>query len=700
MDRNKATSFCRDKLLEHGLKDWHVRISTDATKPFLGLCSYKDKCIILNAHHIDIHPEPDVVDTVLHEVAHALTPGYGHDDVWRTKAKELGCTSLQPCSHLSLSPEVIDAIRSGAEVKVEFEEEVIRHPKYTVTRLQDKCSQCGRVAKEKSSAILEAVNKKIITLECGHKILRDLPKQTPYQTFVSHGWKESVKNCKHEFDKSYQCTKCGEYTARPYQVDGMRFLETALAVQRGGAIFDEMGLGKTIQALGYLNFNESAFPVLFIIKSGIKYQWLAELIRWLGPQFAGQVIQSGKDYIIPGLKTYFMSYDIIVPKSRTGKSGKKIEQGLPLEKLVGLGIKTIVLDECQQIKNPDSTRTQMLRRLIKDAGIEKIIPLSGTPWKNRGSEFFTVLNMLAPMKFYSYQGFLDRWVDFYYAGNTVKQGGIKNPEEFKEYIKDIAIRRERCDVMKELPLITRALHYTEIDPTSQQAYDEEVSDFVKFYNEQVIGGDEDKMYGVGGPLIARLARMRHITGLSKIPATEAFVKDFVEETDRKMVIFVHHQDVGHILYENLKKEHGKNIPVLKLTGGMNAEERFRIQEEFNKSPRALMVASTLAAGEGLNLQTCCDCILHERQWNPANEEQAEGRFIRIGQKSDAVNAWYITASATVDEHLAGIVERKRVDFHNAMNKGQMPQWKEQDIIKELSEKLVKEWAEKNKKKAS
>ena len=44
-----------------------------------------------------------------------------------------------------------------------------------------------------------------------------------------------------------------------------------------------------------------------------------------------------------------------------------------------------------------------------------------------------------------------------------------------------------------------------------------------------------------------------------------------------------------------------------------------------------MVASQLAAGEGLNLQTCSDCVMHERQWNPGKEEQAEGRFIRIGQ---------------------------------------------------------------------
>jgi hypothetical protein len=143
MERHLATKALRELLDSQSLNDWHIRLSQDLNSGFVGLCSYKDKCIILNAHHIDSHPEPEILNTIRHEVAHALTEGDRHGEKWQAKAKELGCTYISHCMAYSLSPEIIDAIRSGADVKVDFETEVIHRPKYTVTRLQDKCPYCG-----------------------------------------------------------------------------------------------------------------------------------------------------------------------------------------------------------------------------------------------------------------------------------------------------------------------------------------------------------------------------------------------------------------------------------------------------------------------------------------------------------------------------------------------------------------------------
>jgi SNF2 family DNA or RNA helicase len=292
--------------------------------------------------------------------------------------------------------------------------------------------------------------------------------------------------------------------------------------------------------------------------------------------------------------------------------------------------------------------------------------------------------LLAPSKFYSYEAFKRQWVETYWQGNILKEGGIKQIARFKEYTKDISIRRERTEVMPELPLVNRTKLFVQMDATAEKIYDEAVDDFVRWYEEQV-----GELTGMA--IIAAMQKMRHLVALAKIPATVEYVSEFIEETDRKLVIFAHHKDVQQFLYDKVAELGAEeNIPVLRLTADMSGQARYDTQERFNESKRAILIASQLAAGEGLNLQTCCDCVMHERQWNPGNEEQCEGRFIRIGQVSASVNAIYahLDGLTTIDPQLDGIVERKRVAFCNWAD-STPPSWSEDNIMKELAEVIVR-----------
>jgi SNF2 family DNA or RNA helicase len=403
---------------------------------------------------------------------------------------------------------------------------------------------------------------------------------------------------------------------------------------------------------------------------------------------------------MPNLKLYIIPYDLL--------------RRFPREKLHKLGIELVILDEVQQIKNPDSSRTQEVRKLVSANADCKVIELSGTPWKNRGSEFFPALNLIDPIKFYSYQNYLDTWVDFYWEGSKKKMGGIRRPEKFKEYVSSLLIRREYNEVMDEFPDINRMKLNVQLDELEQSSYDDSVSDFVAWYNEYVMSGEEDKISSI--EILAKMSRMRHITGLAKIPATLSFIEQFIEDTDRKLVVFVHHKDVGELMlsaltntdkgsnpdwYELAQTLKDEKVSVFQYTSKHTGKpEGYQTQETFNTTKRCIMIASTLACGEGLNLQTCADSILHERQWNPQNEDQATpGRFRRIGQVSNVINITCPEAEGTIDQHIGGLVETKRRNFHAAMNKGEaQPVWNEGAFAKELAEMIVQKHREKKVKK--
>jgi len=689
MNRTQATQLTRNLLDQHELRDWKIRLITDIKTSFLGKCVYAHKVIYLNAHHIDTHHEELIKDTILHEIAHALTP---HDTChgidWQNKAKAIGAKP-NACSDMSFNPEHIDAIRSGGIVEIEIEQEIVYKPKYTVHMLKDLCPTCGKIAKE-----LKVINSKdkadndiqLTILACGHIIKKIIPKATPYDKFVTQG--QGNNKCIHEWnpERITECMLCGAFRLFPFQVDGCIALEKGLALNKGFALFDEMGLGKTVMPLAYFNYHHEKLPFLLVGKSGIKYQYFKEIVRWLGPTFFPQVIMTGKDALLPNLKAYIISYDLL--------------RRFDIEKIKNAGIKTVILDECQAIKNPDSTRTQEVREIVKI--IESVIPTSGTFWKNRGSEAFVALNMLDAKKFYSFKAFKDQWVDTYFEGGKTKEGGIRNPTRFREYIKDIAIRREREDVMKDLPLVTRNKYYCKVDENARNAYNGEIKNIVNIVNEATIGGEENS-FTVNSQVMQSLIRMRQIVGIAKVPATLEFVEEFLEETNRKLVIFVHHKACGEAITVGVKKlvsemEMNGNAPiVLQLTSDVSSQNRMQMCDTFNNSKRAIMIASTLASGEGLNLQSCSDCIMHERQWNPANEEQAEGRFIRIGQKANKVTATYTTAEDTVDSQLDKIVHRKRVAFLKAMSeKGDnaIPTWNEGSILSELVAGIIQSYNEK------
>jgi predicted SprT family Zn-dependent metalloprotease len=78
----------RGLMNEHGLGDWHFAF--DQAKRRFGMCSYRNKTIYLSEPLCLANDWEQIKDTALHEIAHALCPGHGHDYTWKRMAASIG----------------------------------------------------------------------------------------------------------------------------------------------------------------------------------------------------------------------------------------------------------------------------------------------------------------------------------------------------------------------------------------------------------------------------------------------------------------------------------------------------------------------------------------------------------------------------------------------------------------------------------
>lgn len=515
--------------------------------------------------------------------------------------------------------------------------------------IKKSCPVCGKTAKEASRVVF--ASEKFITLECGHCTTEEVIEQADYSSIVSSDNRSLM----------------------PYQIEGVKFAEQANARV---LIADEQGLGKTVQALALLSLHgENLLPAVIVCKTTLKAQWFHEIIRWTGGKNNGkanyltQVLHTSKERPIPyAFGIYITTYDIL-----------KVE-GL----FAGVPIKTVIIDECQAIKNHLADRSKAVQSVARQA--EHIIALSGTPIKNNAGEYFTVLNLLQPTRFPEYYRFLREWCDSYETAYGYKVGGIRKPERFKEATSDFIIRRTRAEVLPDLPPLERKFYHVELDKKLNSAY----RDGMKELDELMYSDDEDSMTSI----IAVMTKLRRITGLSKTIECIDFVTDFLLSTDRKIVIFAHHHDVVNVLENKLNQwmKDGNFNPVLNLNASLDGTARAEVIRKFKEENYRVMIASTLAAGEGLNLQFCSDAVMLERQWNPANEEQAEGRFVRIGQVNP-VNVTYMIATETIDEYFTELVEQKRAIVKGTLD-GEMINWDQNSLLKDLANILVTKGKEK------
>ena len=417
-------------------------------------------------------------------------------------------------------------------------------------------------------------------------------------------------------------------TLRSYQRTGVDWLSFLQSAGLGAVLADDMGLGKTLQTLCVLRGR-----TLIVAPKSVVHNWQAEANRFR-PGLRTALYQGPKREIEPGADLTITSYAIL---------------RLDAERLAKESWDTVVLDEAQAIKNPDS---QVSRAAFLLQG-KFLVALTGTPLENRLEELWSIL-------YFSHRGLLPGRSQFRdrYA-SPIEQGNRERLVALRQKIKPFILRRMKRDVLPELPPRTDMILQVELDPAEREVYSAVRAATLR----EVVA--KLKEGGSVLPALEALLRLRQAAchpalvpgqtapSSSKIEALLENLEEVAAEGHKALVFsqWTSFLDLvePHLVAANLRFD--------RLDG--STKDRPAVVASFqSESGPPVLLTSLKAGGTGLNLTAADHVFLLDPWWNPAVEDQAADRAHRIGQDRP-VMVYRLIAKDTVEEGILKLQGKKR-----------------------------------------
>jgi superfamily II DNA or RNA helicase len=431
---------------------------------------------------------------------------------------------------------------------------------------------------------------------------------------------------------------------RPYQQRGVDWLMFCRHAGLGCVLADDMGLGKTIQALAAIP-SRGAGRTLVVSPTSVLFNWLAET-RKFRPDLAVATYHGARRALDPSADVVLTSYPILRND---------------IDVLGGVAWDTVILDESQTIKNPDS---QVARAAYKLKASWRLT-LSGTPIENRLDELWSQLHFTNPGLLGGRTDFADRWAE------PIMQGDAGAAARLRERIRPFVLRRMKSEVARELPPRTEAVMYVELDDNERVTYDA-----IRAATQREIVALLEAGKGIMAALEALLRLRQAACHTALLPAgmrgtqkrdPEApgplssskmtrlldALEDAVADGHRALV-FSQWTSLLDLIEPLLQ---AANIAYVRLDG--STVDRAGVVNEFQADGGPpVMLLSLKAGGTGLNLTAADHVFLVDPWWNPAVEDQAADRAHRIGQDKP-VMVYRLVARDTVEERILELQARKR-----------------------------------------
>ncbi|KAK9499348.1 hypothetical protein O3M35_002399 [Rhynocoris fuscipes] len=490
----------------------------------------------------------------------------------------------------------------------------------------------------------------------------------------------------------------------PYQLVGLNWLAVMHNQQLNGILADEMGLGKTIQVVAFFSYLKelglTTSPHLVVAPTTTIDNWAIEFTRWC-PDIRLAIYHGSqeerRELRYRWFKDKFSTMDVIITSYKIVASTpeeRKMFKIMPLE--------YVVFDEAHMLKNMN---TQRYFNLFNINAKHRIL-LTGTPLQNNLLELMSLLNFVMPAMFSSNI----QYIKSFFSKNS-KLPVNKLPDFEKEQIelakrimKPFFLRRLKADVLGNLPDKTSTVIYCKLHPEQKEKYLElvsevkscsqnhnteynymssfmqlrklanhplalryiftnkelmEIADRLAYdYNYKQTNKDhifEDLSY-MSDHEIHQLTCQYKCISKYKLKDTDLLKSGKFAKLDEllpklkdeghRVVMFSQYLFILDII-EDYMRIRGHSF--LRLDGSTKSLDRQELIDNYNDDNNIFVfLLSTRAGGVGINLTSADTVIIHDVDFNPYNDKQAEDRCHRLGQTRN-VEIIRLVSEATVEE---------------------------------------------------
>jgi ERCC4-related helicase len=498
----------------------------------------------------------------------------------------------------------------------------------------------------------------------------------------------------------------------PYQLACVNWVMQKL--RQRALIADDVGLGKTIEAgliLKELTARNRADRVLFVVPASLQKKWIRDMDRFFDISLTPgdrQWVEGERRRL--GEETNIWNQD----HQRMVASMAFLRQEEFRDDLDDAFWDVVVVDEAHKAakrgESPSKT-SKMLERVADNS--DSLLLLSATPHDGKGEAFRSLVEYIDPFLVAEDRDLSTEAVDrvmmrrgkqtiydddgerifpnrdvgtipiemtpaedqFYQAVTEYVKHVYNRSEQLNEPAVGFAMALMQKRLVSSIGAIKATLSRRLANLVNEQSTSTNLSEEASAYLEgEDLDEDgkqqaEEELAGLtitesDAQLEEEIETLRDLVSLaegipvdSKAQKVRRYIQQLLEEQpNEKVLLFTEYRDTLDYILDLVKDEPWAD-EILVIHGGVDKEDRVRIEDEFNHGQSRLLFA-TDAASEGIDLQHSCHIMVnYELPWNPNRLEQRIGRLHRYGQDQE-VKVWNFSFEGTREGEIFEMLQDK------------------------------------------